>query len=187
MADSPGPSDADLTALLDAERGAQAARERSNERWLRQAALEDARLTGLLLDAAEQHLSVTIATTSGRRHVGRVITVGEDCCGMLTAGGTRTYLRTAALTVMQHDRLLRPLPAAADRPAAVATTFVDVLADLSHDQPVVACVNQGAPDAVVGRLLAVGVDVATIEVDERRSVAYVALDSVTEVSFLASG
>lgn len=182
-----GPTDADLTALLDAERGAQAARERSQERWLRQAALEEARLAGVLLDAAEQRLSVTVATISGRRHIGTVTMVAQDCCGLLTTGGTRTYVRTAAITVVQHDRLLRPVPAAADRPAPTQTRFADLLADLTEERPVVAFVSAGGSDAVVGRLLAVGVDVATVEIDERRSVAYVALDSVTEASFLPSG
>jgi hypothetical protein len=182
-----GPTDADLTALLDAERGAQAARERTQERWLRQSALEEARLTGVLLDAAEQSLSVLVTTTSGRRHIGLVTTVAVDWCGLSTVGGRTVYLRSAAITVVQHDRLLRPVPAAAGRPAPVPTTFPEVLADLAGDRPTVAFVVEGAADAVVGRLLAVGVDVATVEIDERRSVAYVALDSVTEVSFLASG
>ena len=187
MSDPQGPTDADLTALLDAERGAQAARERSQERWLRQAALEEARLAGVLLDAAEQRLSVTVTTVSGRRHIGVVAMVGQDCCGMVTSGGTRTYVRTAAITVVQHDRLLRPVPAAADRPAPVPTRLTDLLADLVDERPVVAFVSAGGTEAVVGRLLAVGVDVATVEIDERRAVAYVALDSVTEASFLPSG
>lgn len=182
-----GPTDADLTALLDAERGAQAARERSQERWLRQAALEEARLTGVLLDAAEQHLAVNVSTVSGRRHSGRITMVAQDCCGVLTTAGTQAYLRTAAITVVQHDRLLRPVPAAADRRAPVETRFADLLADLTEERPVVAFFSAGAIDAVVGRLLAVGVDVATVEIDERRSVAYVALESVTEASFLPSG
>lgn len=187
MSDPHGPTDDDLTALLDAERGAQAARERTQERWLRQAALEEARLTGVLLDAAEQRLSVTVTTASGRRHIGVVVMVGADCCGMLTSGGTRTYLRTSAITVVAHDRLLRGVAAAADRPAPVPTRLTDLLADLVEERPSVAFVSAGGKDAVVGRLLAVGVDVATVEIDERRSVAYVALDSVTEASFLPSG
>jgi hypothetical protein len=187
VSESQGPTDADLTALLDAERGAQAARERSQERWLRQAALEEARLVGVLLDAAEQRLSVTVTTVSGRRHIGTITMVGEDCCGMLTTGGTRTFLRTSAVTVVQHDRLLRPIPAAADRRAPVQTRLADVLADLVEDRPAIAFVSAGGSDAVVGRLLAVGMDVATVEIDERRAVAYVALDSVTEASFLPSG
>jgi hypothetical protein len=182
-----GPTDADLTRLLDAERGAQAARERSQQRWLRQAALEEARLVGVLLDAAEQRLSVSVATVSGRRHIGVVTMVGQDCCALLTTGGTRTYLRTSAITVVQHDRLLRPVPAAADRPAPLQTRLAELLADLVTDRPVVAFVTAGGDEAVVGRLLAVGVDVATVEIDERRAVAYVALDSVTEASFLPSG
>lgn len=187
MSTPQGPTDADLTALLDAERGAQAARERSQERWLRQAALEEARLTGVLLDAAEQRLSVSVTTASGRRHFGVITMVGQDCCSMLTTGGTRTHVRTAAITTVQHDRLLRPVPAATDRPAPVQTRLTDLLADLVAERPVVAFVSAGRPDAVVGRLLAVGVDVATVEIDDRRAVAYVALESVTEASFLPSG
>ena len=181
------PTDADLTALVDDVRGADAAQERTRRRWLQQQALEEARLLGVLLDAAEQRLTVTVRTVSGRQHTGAVVLVAEDCCAVLTPTGTRAYLALDAVTVVSLDRAIRPVPAAAQRAAPISATLRELLADEVDQRPTVALVSRGDDAAVVGRLLAVGVDVATIEVDDRRMLAYVSLPSLTEASFLASG
>ena len=181
------PTDADLAALLDQERGAEAARTRSTERWLRQQALEDARLTGLLLTAAEQQSVVVLRTTSGRAHTGAVSLVGRDCVVLRPARGDVLYIRTGAISVVQLDRGVRPLPASDDRVSSRASTLRDLLADQAGDRPDVALVCAGSAESVVGRLLAVGIDVATVELAQRGSVAYVALASVTEVLLRPSG
>lgn len=181
------PSDADLAALLDEARSTAAARSRSSRRWLRQQALAEARLSGVLLSAAEQHATVTIRTTSGRTHTGPVDTVGADFCAVRTSADTVVYIRASAITLVQPDRGLSAPPAADERSAAVGTTLDEALAADAPEQPDVSFVCQGQRDAVPGRLLAVGADVASVEVDQRRSVAYVALSSVTEVSRRPSG
>ena len=181
------PSDADLAALADDVRGTDAAQERSRRRWLAQQALEEARIVGVLLDAAEQHHTVTVRTVSGRRHTGSVVLVAVDCCAVLTAPGTRSYLLLDAITVVTLDRSIRPVPASADRIAPVGATLRELLADEIDQRPIVALVSRGSDEAVVGRLLAVGMDVATLESDDRRTLVYVSLASLTEASFLASG
>lgn len=187
MSDPQPPTDADLTALVDDVRGADAAKERSRRRWLQEQSLEEARMLGVLLDAAEQRHTVTVRTVSGRQHTGAVVLVAADCCALLSPTGTRTFLVIDAITVVTLDRSFRPVPASADRRPPVAATLRDLLADEIDQRPVVALVSAGATDAVVGQLIAVGADVVTVEVDDRRTFAYVSLASLTEASFLASG
>ena len=181
------PTDADLAALLDEERSASAAKARSTQRWIRQQALEAARLTGVLLAAAEQHESVTLRTTSGRSYTGRVVAVGSDFAAITTHEGTVVYIALAALTLLQCDRGLEAVAAEDARPAPRAATLRDVLADHAADRTDVSFVCAGSSDSIPGQLVGVGVDVASIAVDERGRVAYVALSSVTEFLLRASG
>lgn len=181
------PTDADLAGLLDEERGAQAARSRSTQRWMRQQALEEARLGGVLLSAAEQQEVVTVRTTSGRSYTGTVADVGADYVAVVSTGGLLVYVVLVAITFLQSDRTLTSLPATDGRVGERSATLHDVLADQAAERPVVAFVCAGQAESVPGKLLAVGVDLATIEVDERRRVGYVALSSVTEVSLRPSG
>lgn len=180
------PSDDDLAALLDSERGHQAARDRSTRRWLRQQALEEAKLTGVLLSAAEQDLSVTIRTSAGRSYTGPVTSVGSDFCGV-RSGDLDVYIRLDAVTVVQPDRNLQALPAGDDRRGPVTMTLHEFLAGHAPERPDVSVVCTGQTQAVPGRLLAVGADVVSLEVDDKRTIAYVALASVTELSLRASG
>lgn len=181
------PTDADLAALLDAERGSEAARARSTQRWIRQQAEEEARLSGVLLSAAEQRETITVRTTSARSHTGTVAGVGVDYAAVASAGGVLVYIALAAITVVQSDRALAPVPAGDARTGPTAATLHDVLSQHAGERPDVVFVCAGQPDSVPGRLIAVGVDVASVVVDERRRIAYVALSSVTEVSLRASG
>lgn len=187
VTDPETPTDADLTRLVDDARGDDAVRQRSRQRWLQQQALEEARLSGVLLAAAEERQSVVLRATSGRSHIGLVAAVGKDFCVIVTASGTQTFVRLSAVVLVQPDAALQPVPAADARHAPLDLTLHEALAGRAPERPDVAVVSLGQPDAVVGRLVAVGTDVATLEIDERRRVAYLSLPSVTEVAFLASG
>lgn len=179
------PTDADFAGLLDQARGSHAASSRTSRRWLRQQALESARLSGVLLSAAEHGHTLTIRTTSGRTHTGAMLLVGGDFCALRGANGDVLYIRFDAITVVQPDRGIAAVPASDDRGGAVERTLVEELADHAGEQPDVSIVSIGQRDAVPGRLLAVGVDVATLEVDQKRGLAYVALASVAEVWLLS--
>ena len=180
------PTDTELAALLDEERAQQAVRDRSARRWLQQQALEEAQLSGVLLGAAEHHHDVTLRTASGRTYTGAVTTVGADFCGLRTADA-EVYVRLTAIAVIQLDRAIETLPAGDHRPGPLGLTFHEFRAGQAPDRPKVALVCAGHPHSVPGRLLAVGTDVASLEVDDRRTIAYVALASVTEASLRASG
>ena len=183
----PDPTDAELAALLDEARGSEAVRSRTNRRWLQQQALEEARLSGVLLSAAEQGATVTIRTLSGRTHTGGVTIVAADFCTLRTAAGAEVSVRTGAITLVQPDRSMQPVAAADARLAPVRTTLAEMLAEQAPEGPDVTFVCAGQPDAVPGRLIAVGMDVATLQTDDRRGLAYVALASVTEVWVRGSG
>lgn len=181
------PRDAELAALLDEARGSEAARSRTNRRWLQQQALEEARLSGVLLSAAEQGAMVTVRTLSGRTHTGAVTAVAADFCSLRTTAGAAVSVRIDAITLIQPDRGIQPVAAADARLAPVRTTLVEMLAGEAPEAPDVTFVCAGQPDAVPGRLIAVGFDVATLQTDDRRGLAYVALASVTEVWLRGSG
>ena len=181
------PTDAELAALLDEARGSEAVRSRTSRRWLEQQALEEARLSGVLLAASEQGGTITVRTVSGRTHTGRVTAVASDFCTLHTATGTDVSIRLGALTLIQPDRGMQPVRAADSRTAPTRTTLTQMLSASAPESPDVTFVCAGHPDAVPGRLVAVGVDVATLQTDDRRGLAYVALASVTEVWLRGSG
>ena len=181
------PTDTELAALLDEARGVEAVRSRTNRRWLQQQALEEARLSGVLLSAAEQGATVTIRTISGRTHTGAVTTVAADYCSLRTTAGAQVCVRMDAITLVQPDRGMQPVAAADARMAPTRTTLAQMLATEAPETPDVTFVCAGQPDAVPGRLIAVGTDVATLQTDDRRGLAYVALASVVEVWLRGSG
>jgi hypothetical protein len=186
MTDPTGPSDADLTRLLDETRGDDAARDRSRRRWLQQQALSDARVDDVLAAAAEQHQNVTLRLQSGAASTGTVDRLGEDFCTLATATG-HALVRLDAIAVVLPDPSLAAVPPSGGRVARAHLNFVEALGEHAEDRPTVALGVLGAAERVRGTLLAVGADVATLELGERASLAYVSLSAVTDASFLASG
>ena len=186
MTDSTGPSDADLTRLLDETRGDDAAADRSRQRWLRQQALSDARLDGVLQASAEQHQNVTLRLVSGGAYTGTVDQLGEDFCTVTTATG-HALVRLGAIVVVLPDPSLAVVAPTGGRVARAHLNFVEALGEYAEDRPAVVLGLLGQAEKARGTLLAVGADVATLEINERGSLAYVSLGSVTDASFLLSG
>ena len=186
MREPQSPIDAELTALVDDARGADAAQERSRRRWLTQQAMEEATIAGVLSDAAEHRHTVTLRTVSGRQHTGVVVLVAADCCALRTTNGARTFIALDAITVIGVDRAFRPVAPAGERLAPAHATLRELLADEIDQRLGITIVCRGDDEALVGRLLAVGADILTLEIDDRRMLAYVSVSSVTEAS-LASG
>ena len=181
------PTDSDFAALLDEARGSEAVRSRTSRRWLEQQALEEARVSGVLLSASEDGATVTLRTTSGNTYTGHVDEVAADYFTLRTSAGANVSVRYGAVTLIQPDRGLRAVAAADARSAPTSTTLIEMLADHAPERPDVTFVCAGQPDAVPGRLIAVGVDIATLQTDEHRGLVYVALASVTEAWLRASG
>lgn len=164
----------------------ESARARSRERWLRQAAEDDATLAGVLIDLAERWVSVSVATVGGRRHVGTVTAIGADFVALRLGTGAHCLLAMAALSVV------RTAPAAGtavgDRPVRTSLDLVGALAGLAAEHERAMLVTAGGNEAVTGELRSVGRDVVVVRTDgARRSTAYVAISSVAEVTPAALG
>ena len=182
----------DLEQWAADARARDAADARVRERWLRAQAAEDASLAGLLLALAERRETVVTATTAGRRHRGVITGVGEDFVAIQSPSGAITLVALSGVGDVRvaEDHSRRNSPAGGttgDRPGqgALGARLGDVLAQAASGRPRI-LVQTGAA-SVVGDLRAVGRDVLTVQTDGDAGPVYVALSSVSEVSFVASG
>lgn len=172
----------DLERWAADARAREAADARVRERWLRAQAEEEASLAGVLLALAERCETVVVTTAAGRRHRGTVTGVGGDFAAIEVGAGTTTLL---CLHALADVRVVEGTRATAGESAALGVRLADVLAQAAGQRPRVSV--QAGVTSVVGDLWAVGGDVMTVRTDGTARVAYVALASVSEVSFLASG
>lgn len=159
---------------------------RVRERWLRAQAEEESSLAGVLLALAERRETVLLTTVSGRRHRGVVAGVGRDFAAVEVPAGPTTLVALAAVgdvRVVRDGAGVRP--AATGAGGSLGVGLIDVLAQAAGQRPRVS-VQAGAA-AVVGDLRSVGTDVLTLRADGGAGVVYVALASLSEISFLASG
>lgn len=173
---------ADLARWEGERRSDQAAQSRSEEQWLRRQAAEEARFTGLALDLAEQAMSVTVATTSGRRHHGLVVAVADDFVVLHTPGSHAVLVPYRAITVVRPAAPDIGTPSA--RVAPLGARFVHALAGLSAERPRVVLVLDGG-ETVSGELTSVGVDVLALRLDATPpALVHVRVDAVCEVTVL---
>jgi hypothetical protein len=172
-------------------RASEAAGSRSRQRWLRRQAEETTTLAGVALDLAERGAPVVLTTTSGQMHRGRLVAVAREVWVLRSDASTATFLAADAVAS------LRSLPGGGGRPTAepsgarpapLTASMVELLSDLAVEHPRVRIIVRGEPEAVVGQLRAVGVDVATLRVAGDPPVTvYVRLGSLSELSVLGSG
>jgi hypothetical protein len=190
----------DLERWAAGARAQEAADQRVRERWLRQAAEEEASFAGLLADLAEAGRAVVVTTTSGRRHQGPVVAVGWDFVALSPHSGAAGEGR---LTLLNFEAIaeLRQAPGSAprasvaparpptgpgDREGGLGVTLVEVLAQAVAVRPRVAVVLGAV--TVVGQLRAVGADVLSVKTDtEPGGLSYSRLSSVSEISLFDSG
>ncbi len=175
---------ADLTRWLADVRADAAAASRARERWLRQAAEEEAMFAGILLDLAERDMSVVVAVAGNRSHRGAVRAVAEDFCALRTADGGDVLLRYDGISsVRPHGH---PEGHTGERAQALDMTFNEAAVALAGDRPRVLVIALDGT-GLSGELRAVGRDVLTLRLDgETRATSYVPLASVAELS-LATG
>jgi hypothetical protein len=172
-----------LLELLDEARADEAGRRRGAERSLRQQTEEDASLAGTLVDLAERDGSVTIRTTHGRSHTGRLPAIGADFVVVRTDAGADVFVALAAVASVRAGRAPS---AAGDRPVPSTTRLLDVLATAAAERPRISLVVAG--EAVAGELRAVGSDVLTVVLDgPDRATAYVSSAPISEAVLLRSG
>lgn len=165
--------------LADEAAAADAARERSRARSLRQQAAEEATLAGTLLDLAESGTDVALRSRSGRVHRGRITGVGDD----VVAVG-ETWVRLAAVVAVRTAESRAAPAGRSDRGDVHRVRFAEALAALAPDRRSILVVPiTGEP--VRGTLVAVGVNVLTVALDAAdRGRCVVALDAVSEVVLL---
>jgi hypothetical protein len=162
----------------------ESARARSRERWLRQAAEEDASLAGVLNDLAERRVSVSISMAGGRRHVGTVTAIGADFVALRLGTGGHSLLAVAALAVVRSTPAVGA--AVGGQPVRTSLDLARALAGLAAERERAMLVTADGSDAVSGELRSVGRDVVVVRTDgERRSTAYVAISSIAEVTAAA--
>ncbi|HEX2038162.1 MAG TPA: hypothetical protein VHF47_00355 [Acidimicrobiales bacterium] len=155
-----------------------AARARQDEAWLRRQAEEEARFTGVALDLAEQADTVTVLSTTGRRHHGRIVAVAEDFLAMRTAGSAPVLLPYTAVAAV------RPSPGGtttgSSRAPLLGMRFVHALAGMAAERPRIAVVVHGG-ESTSGELQSVGVDVLTLRL-EGAVVVHMRVDAIAEVT-----
>lgn len=138
---------------------------------------------GTLVDLAERDGLVVLATTAGRVHRGRIMTIGRDVVVVAPAGETdnarQVVIRISALVWVRPDQAL----AATGARVGGGFDFAHLLGDLSADRPEVVVICRGAAEPLRGTLRAVGDDVVTITDDARRTV-FCNLERVDEVTVL---
>jgi hypothetical protein len=169
-----GSAGAQVDALLAAlgrwaadERGAEAGRQRSRERWLRQRATGSATFTGILTDLAEGGAEVVV-TTSARTWSGAVVGMGRDFCVLEDRGGGGILVATAAVTAVaatgggRHSG--RPGDPAGERTPPIGLRLIDALGVLAGERSPV-LLSLGPEHQVTGDLIAVGSDVVTVRVE----------------------
>ena len=168
-----------LEAWAATARVEDAARRRSQERWLRQMAEEEATLAGVLADLGERNVPIVLRTGADRSHQGVVRVVGEDFAGLRTSTGD-VVVAFAAIGVVRHVPGERPV--VGDRTIRTGLTIVDVLGALLAERERVLLVTRDGSDAIAGELRSVGQDVVVVRPDvDRRASVYVRLDSIAEL------
>jgi hypothetical protein len=172
----PGDLVGDLTRWLAEQRADAAAAARTRERWLRQAADEDALLAGVLLDLAERGATVVVQGVAGRTHRGRVRGVGEDFLALRTAQAD-VLLRHDAVVSLRADGV--PV-GGSDRAHALDLGLGDAVGALAGERPRVLLVTRDG-SGLAGELRGAGRDVLTLRLDDAGTV-YVPLASVAEVA-----
>ena len=172
-----------LAALLADAVAAEAARSRSKERMLRQAAAEEATFTGTLLELAESQERVALHLGEGRVHRGQVSAVARDFV-VLTGDHERVVaVPTSAITAVRAPRSDRDLAGARDAPLAVSLGAF--LSGIAPGRPLVQVGVRGDDSLLLGTLRSVGADVVVLRLDSAdRQVAVIPLSAVTDVVLL---
>jgi hypothetical protein len=154
---------------------------RRREHWLRRQAADDASLTGVLVDLAEQGHLVRVTTSGGGRHLGRVVGAGAAVV-VMESGMHRILVAVDAVTTVQaapgeHDVTSPVGHRVGDDP----TTLADLLSHAVGDGAEVTLTMRSG-QVVTGELVSVGHDVVLVRPDRRTPVIYARLESVSEAA-----
>ncbi len=136
------------------------------------------RIDDLWAPWAAKGATVTVHTSAGRQHRGRVTAVGADMVVLTPPAGPPVALPVAhAVGVVDEELTVAGSPAPRS-----ATTFVEVLRELADREADVAAVAGAA--TVRGRIEVLGVDVAVVrDATGRRS--YLRVEALSELSSIS--
>lgn len=167
-------------------RGDAAAQLRRREAWLRRQAADDASLSGVLVDHAENGSLVALTTQAGSRHLGRVRGAGAEVV-VLEVGRTRVVVTIDTVATVQavREEERRTVSPVGHRVGDDGTTLAHLLSHAVADRPEVTLVMRSG-QVVAGELEAVGRDVAIVRPPDRSPAIYARLSSVSEASLPAS-
>jgi len=168
---------ADLTRWLAEQRADAAVAARTRERWLRQAADEEAMVAGVLLDLAERADTVVVQGPGGRTHRGRVRGVGEDFVALRTGRADSLLPYDAVVAIRPEGRPVGP----ADRAQALDLTFAEAVSAVAGDRPRVLLVSRDGT-GLSGDLLSAGRDVLVLRLAAAAGTLYVPLASLAELT-----
>lgn len=166
----------DITRWLAEQRADAAAASRARERWLRQAADEEAVVAGVLLDLAERAATVVVQGVANRTHRGVVRAVGEDFVALRTGTGDVLVPFDAVVAVRAEGAA-----GGGERAHALDVSFAEAVAAIGGDRPRVLVVARDG-SGLSGELRSVGRDVATLRLAD--ATYYVPLASVAELAIV---
>ena len=170
----------DMRRLLDESVAADSARSRSSIDALRNRHAEDASVVGLLANLADLAVEVAITVTDGSVRRGRITTVTLGGATVTTPTSV-TILRSSAIVSI---RVIDGLHLDGDGHAISSMSWPTFVASIIEPGDDVAI---SVPNAVVcGRMRSISRAIIRLDIADG-SVAYVALDAVTEVSVRVPG
>ena len=178
----PIPVFASLERWLSDAAADEAARERSQERSLRDAAEQSATFVGVLVDMAERGERVVLRTTTGRMLQGAIRAVGRDFV-VIAGDASAAFVSLSGVAAVRLHPGRRSEDTSGDRAAPVDASFAALLAGVAGDRPRVQVGVTGEPHPVTGELRAVGLDVMTIALDGSTT-AYVPMTNLVELIVL---
>jgi len=174
-----------LDALLSEAAAAEAARDRTRERMLRQAAEEEATFTGALVALAEARTPVAVQVRAGRLHRGVVSAVAREFVVVIDDRERPVIVTLPAITSVRVSGPAARTDVGAAEAPPVAASLRAILATLAPERPMVQVGIAGEEGLVLATLRSVGVDVVTLRPDGAESGRVVVpLAAVTEVVLL---
>lgn len=158
----------------------QSVRDRVGERTLRSVAAEEATLSGIVVDLAEQQSQVVVRTLAGRFHRGVIVATGRNFLVVRDAPRAPVFVPFGGVAWVRPSGSLHH-DAAGARPSPLGTSFAAILVVLATDRPRVQVATAG-DEPLAGTLQSVGADVLTLRLDgDGRMWAHVPLASVAEI------
>ncbi|MEX2549505.1 MAG: hypothetical protein WD638_04700, partial [Nitriliruptoraceae bacterium] len=164
MSRRPGEHDPHLD-LTDDARLAEEIATRAEGRSRAERAAEIATWAGTLHDLAERGIAAVVRLDGGRAYRGAIEAIGVDHVAVRTSGGTVALLLREAIRAVRPQPGLRAPVATGDRHRSVGRTLPEILLRLAEDGTRVALGLEGLDEPLTGRVLGLGEDVITLQVD----------------------